>query len=84
VDRAGARHRGRAGVCLGGQQPADILAIALHLAQLQHQPLPANEAAAAVPMITQSDNDARELGAASQYYGPMPPPTTVNRAGGER
>ena len=36
----------------------DILATALHLAQLQHHPLPANEAAAAVPMITQSDNDA--------------------------
>jgi beta-lactamase class A len=36
----------------------DILATALHLAQLKHQPLPANEAAAAVPMITQSDNDA--------------------------
>jgi beta-lactamase class A len=36
----------------------DILATALHVAQLQHQPLPANEAAAAVPMITQSDNDA--------------------------
>src|SRR3984957_2665133 len=38
----------------------DILATALHLAQLQHHPLPANEAAAAVPMITQSDNDAAE------------------------
>jgi beta-lactamase class A len=38
----------------------DILATALHLAQLQHRPLPANEAAAAVPMITQSDNDAAE------------------------
>jgi beta-lactamase class A len=36
----------------------DILATALHLAQLQHHPLPANEVAAAVPMITQSDNDA--------------------------
>lgn len=36
----------------------DILATALHLAQLAHHPLPANEAAAAVPMITQSDNDA--------------------------
>jgi beta-lactamase class A len=36
----------------------DILATALHLAQLQHHALPANEAAAAVPMITQSDNDA--------------------------
>jgi hypothetical protein len=36
----------------------DILATALHLAQLQHRSLPANEAAAAVPMITQSDNDA--------------------------
>ncbi len=36
----------------------DILATALHLAQLQHHPLPGNEAAAAVPMITQSDNDA--------------------------
>jgi beta-lactamase class A len=38
----------------------DILATALHLAQLQHHPLPANEVAAAVPMITQSDNDAAE------------------------
>jgi beta-lactamase class A len=38
----------------------DILATALHLAQLQHHPLPGNEAAAAVPMITQSDNDAAE------------------------
>ena len=38
----------------------DILATALHLAQLQHHPLPANEAAAAVPMITQSDNNAAE------------------------
>ena len=38
----------------------DILATALHLAQLQHHPLPANEAAVAVPMITQSDNDAAE------------------------
>jgi beta-lactamase class A len=38
----------------------DILATALHLAQLEHHPLPANEAAAAVPMITQSDNDAAE------------------------
>jgi beta-lactamase class A len=38
----------------------DILATALHLAQLQHHPLPAGEAAAAVPMITQSDNDAAE------------------------
>jgi beta-lactamase class A len=38
----------------------DILAAALHLAQLQHHPLPANEVAAAVPMITQSDNDAAE------------------------
>jgi beta-lactamase class A len=36
----------------------DILATALHQAQLAHHPLPANEAAAAVPMITQSDNDA--------------------------
>jgi beta-lactamase class A len=36
----------------------DILATALHLAQLEHHPLPANEAAAAVPMITQSDNGA--------------------------
>jgi beta-lactamase class A len=36
----------------------DILATALHLAQRKHQPLPANEAAAAVPMITRSDNDA--------------------------
>lgn len=36
----------------------DILATALHLAQERHQPLPGNEAAAAVPMITQSDNDA--------------------------
>ena len=41
----------------------DILATALHLAQLAHHPLPANEAAAAVPMITQSDN-----GAASALY----------------
>jgi beta-lactamase class A len=38
----------------------DILATALHLAQLQHHPLPANEVAAAIPMITQSDNDAAE------------------------
>ena len=38
----------------------DILATALHLAQLQHHPLPADEAASAVPMITQSDNDAAE------------------------
>jgi len=38
----------------------DILATALHLAQLEHHPLPANEAAAAVPMITQSDNNAAE------------------------
>ncbi len=38
----------------------DILATALHLAQLQHHPLPADEAAVAVPMITQSDNDAAE------------------------
>jgi beta-lactamase class A len=38
----------------------DILATALHLAQLQHHSLPADEAAAAVPMITQSDNDAAE------------------------
>ena len=36
----------------------DILATALHQAQLAHHPLPANEAAAAVPMITQSDNNA--------------------------
>jgi hypothetical protein len=36
----------------------DILATALHLAQLSHHPLPADEAAAAVPMITQSDNNA--------------------------
>lgn len=37
----------------------DILATALHLAQQQHRHgLPANEAAAAVPMITESDNDA--------------------------
>jgi beta-lactamase class A len=39
----------------------DILATALHLSQLQHHPLPVNEAAAAVPMITQSDNDAAEV-----------------------
>jgi beta-lactamase class A len=38
----------------------DILAAALHLAQLQHHPLPANQAASAVPMITQSDNNAAE------------------------
>ena len=38
----------------------DILATALHLAQLQHHPLPADEVAAAAPMITQSDNDAAE------------------------
>jgi beta-lactamase class A len=38
----------------------DILATALHLAQLEHHPLPANEAAVAVPMITQSDNNAAE------------------------
>jgi beta-lactamase class A len=36
----------------------DILATALHLAQERHQPLPGDEAAAAVPMITQSDNNA--------------------------
>jgi len=36
----------------------DILATALHQAQVAHHPLPANEAAAAVPMITQSDNNA--------------------------
>ena len=36
----------------------DILATALHLAQLQHHPLPADEAAAALPMIAKSDNDA--------------------------
>jgi beta-lactamase class A len=38
----------------------DILATALHLAQLAHHPLPAAEAATAVPMITQSDNNAAE------------------------
>jgi Beta-lactamase enzyme family len=38
----------------------DILATALHLAQEHHEPLPANETAAAVPMITESDNDAAE------------------------
>jgi beta-lactamase class A len=38
----------------------DILATALHQAQVAHHPLPANEAAAAVPMITQSDNNAAE------------------------
>ena len=36
----------------------DILATALHQAQLHHRALPADEAAAAVPMITRSDNDA--------------------------
>jgi beta-lactamase class A len=36
----------------------DILATALHQAQVAGHPLPANEAAAAVPMITQSDNNA--------------------------
>lgn len=36
----------------------DILATALHQAQEAHHQLPANEAAAAVPMITQSDNNA--------------------------
>jgi beta-lactamase class A len=36
----------------------DILATALHQAQLAHHPLPAKEAAAAVPMITESDNNA--------------------------
>jgi beta-lactamase class A len=38
----------------------DILATALHQAQVAHHPLPADEAAAAVPMITESDNDAAE------------------------
>jgi beta-lactamase class A len=38
----------------------DILATALHQAQVEHRPLPGNEAAAAVPMITQSDNAAAE------------------------
>jgi beta-lactamase class A len=42
----------------------DILATALHQAQVAHRPLPANEAAAAVPMITRSDNDA-----AADLYG---------------
>ena len=36
----------------------DILATALHQAQVAHHPLPGNEATAAVPMITQSDNNA--------------------------
>jgi beta-lactamase class A len=39
---------------------ADILATALHQAQVAGHPLPADEAAAAVPMITQSDNGAAE------------------------
>ena len=38
----------------------DILATALHLAQEHHEPLPADEVEAAVPMITESDNDAAE------------------------
>jgi len=38
----------------------DILATALHLAQEHHEPLPADEVEAAVPMITVSDNDAAE------------------------
>jgi beta-lactamase class A len=41
----------------------DILATALHQAQVEHHPLPPAEAAAAVPMITESDN-----GAASMLY----------------
>jgi beta-lactamase class A len=38
----------------------DILATALHQAQEHHEPLPADEVEAAVPMITESDNDAAE------------------------